>query len=716
MSHMNERSRRSAGRALRLVVAMAAVLFSNGCMSPAEEADAYYESGMQLLEQGELAKARLEFKNALQIKSDMADAMYGLVLVAEQESDWQAMLTLLAGVIERDPMHRQARFKRGRLLLAAGELDKARETSETALQLNPEGAEELALQAAVRYRGGDAAGAREVAESALEREPGNADALVVVATALMADGRAAEAVERLDAGLRSDPRNLALALMKVNALEQLGRLEAAERTFREVLAAHPENRSLHHLLADFYLRHGLKDKAHDAYRARMTEPGGEVEEQLDYLRFVFSAEGMEAALAQARELAGKNPENSELQFALSELLRARGDPEAAGEVLAGVVRGRTLDSPEGVRASGLLAGLNLASGNTEEATRLVDDILAVDENDQEALFLRAFMAVRDGELDRAIADLRTILRDAPDSARTHGLLARAYELQGAHALAVDHYVAAFRESGFAAPHGLRYAQFLLQQDDAARAETVLSDVLAASPGDATALAATAELLSSEGVDGEAQPPSLGGTRAIRYFRTAIRDDPQNLDGYRGLVRAYVKAKRYSDADQALSSGLQVAPRDVELRYMRASLRELTGKFEEAIALYEELVKERPEAEVMANNLASLLAEHRTDAASLERAYALAQPLAGRDVPQFQDTVGWIHHKRGEHRRAAELLARAAARLPDAPVVRYHLGMNHLALADEDAARAELRKALELAATATESFPYADAARDALSRL
>ena len=99
-----------------------------------------------------------------------------------------------------------------------------------------------------------------------------------------------------------------------------------------------------------------------------------------------------------------------------------------------------------------------------------------------------------------------------------------------------------------------------------------------------------------------------------------------------------------------------------------------------------------------NNLASLLSDYRTDKASLDRAYTLAVGLRKSQVPQFKDTLGWVHYQRGEHKAALPLLEEAASELPSMPLVRYHLGMNYIALSDPTKAEEHLKKALEQASS------------------
>ena len=75
--------------------------------------------------------------------------------------------------------------------------------------------------------------------------------------------------------------------------------------------------------------------------------------------------------------------------------------------------------------------------------------------------------------------------------------------------------------------------------------------------------------------------------------------------------------------------------------------EQKGDYEAAIAEYETMLKQQPGSLIAANNLASLLSDHRTDKASLDRAYSLAAMLRKSQIPSFKDTLGWIEYLRGD---------------------------------------------------------------------
>ena len=65
------------------------------------------------------------------------------------------------------------------------------------------------------------------------------------------------------------------------------------------------------------------------------------------------------------------------------------------------------------------------------------------------------------------------------------------------------------------------------------------------------------------------------------------------------------------------------------------------------------------------------------------------------MPQFQDTLGWAQYRRGEFKNAISTLEAAAAKVPNAAVVHYHLGMSYAAAGQSEKAAEQLKTALAL---------------------
>jgi spermidine synthase len=100
--------------------------------------------------------------------------------------------------------------------------------------------------------------------------------------------------------------------------------------------------------------------------------------------------------------------------------------------------------------------------------------------------------------------------------------------------------------------------------------------------------------------------------------------------------------------------------------------------------YRAMLASQPGNPLAMNALADLLGE----AGELEEAVALAEQAvaAQPENGMILDTYGWILLKRGDAKRALEVLRRADKHLPDHPIVRYHLGAAYRANGNEAAAR------------------------------
>jgi tetratricopeptide (TPR) repeat protein len=797
---MNRRNRLAAA-----VLAAAASLALTACSTPEAKVESFTKRGQALLASGDLVKARLEFQNALQINPSSASALFGLARVAERSKDWPAAYQLLQKVIEVQPAHVDALVQLGQIQLAAGQVDKAKETAQGANAIRPASPDVLALRAAVALKSNEPAQAVALAGQALAASPRHVDALVVLAAERMQAGDADGTVAFLDKGLEADERNMSLQMFKVQALEKFARSDRAEQVLRRVVELFPKNLDYRYLLASFYAGHKRLDDAEREYRAIVAGAPDKAEPKLQLVRFLQETRGIDAAANQLEKFSQAEPDAYDLGLALAAMrLSQKKDTEAVA--LWKAVIDKAGDDAAGVRARGAYASYQLAHDDKASAQALVAEMLHKDERNEQALFLRAGIAMDEHRLDDAIGDLRTILRDSPENPGAHLMLARAHDKQGAGELAAQHYAQAAQASHFAPAFTMPYAQQLLRSGRTRQAEALLREVLRANPAHVPALRMlTATYLKTGDLDGaqavadeaakahagEAVASELKGSvqlarrdygSGIAQFKRAFELSPTDPQPLAGIVRTYRTAGRTDEAIQfldavpasdsryqlarvmegellaqngKLAAGLQKlqegiavrpgeafahqtlirvqlaagkpqealasadralkqVPNDFGLRLTRAGLLDRQGRFDEAIAAYEALLAERPDELVVANNLATLLGDHRKDAASIKRACEIAQKLRGSDLPQVKDTVGWTLHLAGKDAEAASFLKSAALQAPGLAIVQYHYAMNQLALNNVQNARQALRRAVDLAASSP--FAQADDARKALQKL
>ncbi len=203
--------------------------------------------------------------------------------------------------------------------------------------------------------------------------------------------------------------------------------------------------------------------------------------------------------------------------------------------------------------------------------------------------------------------------------------------------------------------------------------------------------------------------------AGKIYRELLAETPASERLWTALYRLHAGQGDHKGALGVLDEALAQLPDSAMMRFNKAAALEQVGEIDAAIAIYEDLYARDSNAQVIANNLASLLATHRDDADSLERAELIARRLRDTDFAPFQDTYGWIAHRRGNDEEALSYLEPAAADLPGDASVQYHLGMVLDALGRGPEALTQLEKAATM--TDRDAPPtWAGAMDDAIARL
>ena len=329
-------------------------------------------------------------------------------------------------------------------------------------------------------------------------------------------------------------------------------------------------------------------------------------------------------------------------------LQRRGSIARAEDILVGLNKRR----PNNIQLLSTLAQVRLARFNWVGAKEIADSIRKIGNDGGTADQILGAALVGSKKYDEAIAALQNAYNAAPTAAQP-----------------MDALIGAF-----------------LKADKKDQAIIFLKSVLAKNPGNANALV----LL------GSIQLTSGAADQALKSFLAAIKAQPKDAIGYQALADLHISQKNYDEAIKVVRTGIQLQPDMMALHMALAGALELKGDYEAAISEYEFMADKQPGSLIVANNLASLLLDHRTDQASLKKAQSLAAVLRKSQIPQFKDTLGWVSYHQGDYRTAVSLSEEAAAALPDQAAVRYHLAMGYTSIGQLSKASEQLKKALELA--------------------
>lgn len=773
----------------RTAALAAAVVFSitslAACDNHQERQSAYFAKAKSLFESGAYDRARLEFKNVLQIDPKHAESWYLLGRIEEHAGELRPAFQHYVNAVELAPDLTGARVRKAQLLILGGKLEQAAEEIDLALTGSPEEPDALTARGVLAQRQGRLADARADALAALQIDPAHSAANLLLATLQLREQAFAEAVATLEKGISLAERTDALRLMLAHAHQTAGNHADAVTALEALVDDRAGNFRYRQRLADYHLNLKQPEQAERVLREGLRLRPDDEARRVALIRFLVKTRGIpEARTELAAWIRDDDADAVRWRLADAELLRLEGDRKAAEKIYRQVLAQDAESVRHHALAGKALTQLLAETGRVEEALQVINRTLDGSPNDTDALQLRATLTFQSNDPDQTVADLRRVLRDDPNRLAAQRLIGRAHAKLGAVSLARDaferaialdpedpvaylqlaelgyrsgdvqaarqtlgrlshklpkhlnghlaaarlqikvgdwdglektadavraldpdhpygryldalslqrrhEHVAAIAAFDEALPglNGLVEAQIALVRSQIALhqwdpAEARLRGLLSDRSADAELLGLLGQVLVGKGEYEEAE----------QQYRAALDAAPQSAAAYERLAALQSHEGRVDSAIATLETGLATAKTNARLRLLLASLLEVDGQYGRAEDLYRQLLSDNPGLYIAANNLAALLVSQRGDAEALDQALEAAGRLSTSDVPEFLDTLGWVHYRRQEFEQAMPYLQKAAEARPQSAEIRYHLGMTYMSMGRADEAEPHLRTA------------------------
>ena len=125
------------------------LLLVTACSGPDAKKAKFFNKGKTLYDKGDFVKARLEFKNAVQIDPKFADAYRMLGLLELKEGNFKNAYGDFLKVAELNPADMEAQYQLGKLFLGSGAPDKAMEKADLILKRDGNNIDGILLKGAV---------------------------------------------------------------------------------------------------------------------------------------------------------------------------------------------------------------------------------------------------------------------------------------------------------------------------------------------------------------------------------------------------------------------------------------------------------------------------------------------------------------------------------------------------------------------------------------
>lgn len=727
------------------------------------------ESGQHYLEQKKYAEAAIEFRGAIQVSPQDAEAYYRLGLAYLAMGNLMEAVPALVKAAEIDPRHAGSQKKLAEMLVASKDpklREEARKRAEQALAARPKDADALTILAMAESGLGNTGTAEKHLSEALRESPANLRAAAVLAGLKLAQGDAAAAEAGLRAVVEAGPPSADARVVLAEFLLATRRPAEAEKELRQALAIDGKHVRAMLALAALHAAAGKVEEVSRIYQ-QISRQGNPAYRHL-YGAFLFSQGKRDEALAEFEQAARENP----------------SDRQARSRLIAAY----------------------LVMNRREQARRLLAEALAKNPRDIDALLQQSEMDLRAGDVTRAQERLREVLRYKPDSVEAHFLLARTYARQGERRLEREELgqVLNLRPDHLSARLALATSHSESQNPQAAldtldpappsqreslefivlRSHALLMlgriDEAAAGITRALAMGSAPDLLV---LDGEVKLRKNRYAAAQASFESALRQNSAHLGALGGLYRVVAAQKGVGSALDFLRRHAVNHPKSARVQHYFGERLLANGRREEARRAFQAAVEAEPgfsEAEVSlarldlaAGNLDaarkrliaalskgadpvvahSILAALETQAKNIDAAvdhyrkvlevapanvnaltnlsYLLGEYLGREDEalnlaqkakeidPQDLDATsvaGWIYYRKGIYNTAAQYLKEAISRQgsatgPTAAFRHCYLGLTYLKLGDVERGMASLRQAL----AAGPDLKHAEMARAALEQ-
>jgi tetratricopeptide (TPR) repeat protein len=489
---------------------------------------------------------------------------------------------------------------------------------------------------------GDNAGASAAYQRAEKLDPRSAEIPAALAELYARMNRPNEALAAGERAVKADPANTEanwiLGSLYARMSEMPNMREADRRSYGQRAIANLEksNRSVHPGVPIMLGRLYLGDRQHEKAVALLEPLVTEQPDQVEAVALLAEAYQAVNRDADAIALLEKAVEGSpELYSTLGQVYQDAGRWREAARAYEGAVDERPQSLP--LRAQWATALLN--SGDAHRAREVLEAGSAGNSRSQRALYLLS-------EAQRRTKDYA------------------AAEVTARRLMTLD-------AQGLGGPRQL--AQIFVDQKQHEKVVALLEPIITPRLKAADAADLTSDAFRGAYFDLAAAYERLRQfDKAIAMLAQARALSPTDVQVDVRLARSQQEAGKGDDAIRTLQAAAAKFPKEPAVRLSLASAFERQRKFNEAEAIFREMIAEDPKNADALNSLGYMFAERgqRLDEAVslVERALAV-EPGNGA----YLDSLGWAYYKQNRLDQAEAPLREAAKLLPAISVIQSHLG-------------------------------------------
>lgn len=688
------------------------VLQLSACTDVEDNKARYFKRGMEFYEQGNYTKARLEFKNVLQIDPKDAQGYYMFALVEEKEQNWRKSYALFLRATELDPNHVDALVHLGRLYALSGSSEKALASAEKALLLKPGDSSALIVKSLAQAKLGQKETAITLVERALKNDPGSVDGITLLASLYSDQGLLDKAVALIGKGLADNPDDVSLHLLMARFYDELGDTDESAIYQIKVIGLDPNGLSHRNRLAGYYHSKGLLEKAEQVLSEAIRLFPDSTDARLTLVTYLRQRGETDKSEQLLQGFIDQNPEAFVLQLSRANFLIGQGKKDLAMDVLNLIV-GRAGDSESALKARTRKAALLLLDKRFAQASEQIKVVLDDEPKNIEGLLMRAGIALATNDGDKGIADLRTLLKEEPGNVRALRMKARAHIVKREMALAKQSLERAVESEPQEIHSNIELAQLLIQSGEYDASVDVLTRIQRFAPDDQSIDTAIIKIRAKQKKWSEVAllaekiiqqyPEHAGGyyykglfLQANSEFKKSIAAFEQSLN-YKSMAaepliavaKSLLELGQSSEALLRVQNVIDQVPDHYVALNLKGEIYLTLKQWVDAKSSFDQAVLIKPDWDAPYRNLAklSLYEKHREEALSYLKVGYEKSHQTGIGIDYAQ-----LLQQSGDTKKARTIYESILEKQPDLPTARNNLAM---LLISGDPDQSTLDRALEL---------------------
>ena len=467
-------------RSVPAVVLMASLLFLSACESSEERAEQYYQKAASLVSEGNVDRAIVELRNALELNSLHESARRTMAELQLQRGNTKGAYRQFLRLAEAYPEDVDSRIILSELAFDTGSWGEFDRHGARVEELAPEKPRVQVISLVRSYRtaiADDETSVRrqlgEKADKLIAELPENLLLRNTLIDNAIRDQDFTRALAELDWMIEFEPTNSRNYEERLRILSTLGDLSAVEEQLREMMEVFPDDPAHVETLVRFFISRGKLDEAEAVLRdlsnsAAPDDPGPIT----SLIQFLEAFRGPEAVGVEIERALTSSADPIPFRIMQASFEFTSGNRAEAIATLRKVLEDSD-PSEQPLTIKIALAKMLLATGDEAGARAQVGEVLAADESQPDALKMQSVWQIEADDIDSAIGGLRVALDQNPQDASAMTLIASAYARAGQPGLVRDFLAQAVEASGNAPAETLRYAQLLIGEERYLPAEDIL---------------------------------------------------------------------------------------------------------------------------------------------------------------------------------------------------------------------------------------------------